>query len=141
MNVGRVKKILTILFIVALIGVAAAFYFGWNYYQLKNISSGTSEQEINDLVTRVSRLMVLPTDENPTIATVSKPEELKDQPFFAKAKAGDKVLIYAKAGRAILYDPEADKIVEVAPINLGAAGADIPFNTNANQPGSDVIIR
>ena len=53
------------------------------------------------------------------MATVSDLEKLKDQPFFAKAKIGDKVLIYTDAKKAILYDPVNDKIVEVAPINIG----------------------
>ncbi len=42
----------------------------------------------------------------------------KDRLFFANAKVGDKVLVYAKAGKVILYNPSEDRIVEVAPINL-----------------------
>jgi len=76
------------------------------------------QEEAKSLVADVSRLIVLPQDEEPTIATVSDPEKLKDQPFFANAKAGDKVLIYSKAKKAILYDPQNDKIVEVAPLNI-----------------------
>jgi hypothetical protein len=68
--------------------------------------------------------MVLPADETPTIATVSDPEKLKDQPFFANAKKGDKVLIFSNSAKAILYSPTEDKIVEVAPIN-SSAGAPV----------------
>ncbi|OGN17447.1 MAG: hypothetical protein A3F48_04405 [Candidatus Yanofskybacteria bacterium RIFCSPHIGHO2_12_FULL_41_9] len=64
-------------------------------------------------------MLVLPTDEQPTVATVTDLEALKGQPFFLNAKIGYKVLIYTKAKKAILYDPQARKIVEVAPINLG----------------------
>ena len=64
-------------------------------------------------------MIVLPEDEIPTVATVSDPEKLKEQPFFSDAKKGDKVLIYANAKKAILYDPMANKIVTVAPINIG----------------------
>ena len=39
--------------------------------------------------------------------------------FFSKAKVGDKVIIYTNARKAILYDPVAGKIVEVAPVNIG----------------------
>jgi hypothetical protein len=97
----------------------AALYFYKKFTKLKQGPGALSRQETEDLVKRVSKLIILPTDEAPTIATVSDPEQLKDQPFFARAKAGDKVLIYTNAKKAILYDPVANKIVEVAPLNLG----------------------
>jgi len=68
----------------------------------------------------VGRIIVLPNDEEPTVATVTDPEKLRDQVFFANAKAGDKVLIYTKARKAYLYDPIAGKLVEVAPITTQA---------------------
>ena len=83
-------------------------------------NSDITRSEAEELIAKVSKLIVLPEGELPTIATVSDPEKVKSQPFFARAKKGDKVLIFANARRAILYDPVADKIVEVAPINLGS---------------------
>jgi len=74
----------------------------------------------------VGKLMVLPEGETPTIATVSDPDKLKDQAFFAHAKTGDKVLIYAKAKKAILYSPTDNRIVEVAAIDLGGTPAAAP---------------
>ncbi len=70
------------------------------------------------LVEEVSRLISLPQDEEPTVATVSDPQLLKNQAFFANAKAGDKVLIYTRARKAVLYDPVNKKILEVAPLNV-----------------------
>ena len=72
--------------------------------------------ESEDIVARVSELIVLPEGEQPTIATVSDPKKLTEQAFFEKAKIGDRVLIYAKARKAYLYDPVADRLLEVAPI-------------------------
>jgi hypothetical protein len=86
---------------------------------LKKDSPAVAEEDVQKLVEEVGELIVLPTDEMPTVATVAEPEKLKDQAFFANAKAGDRVLLYTNAKKAILYDPEAHKIVEVAPINLG----------------------
>lgn len=71
------------------------------------------------LVERVGRLMTLP-EEEPTIATVTDPTKLPSEPFFLRAKTGDKVLIYTAAQKAILYDPVADKILEVAPLTMDA---------------------
>jgi hypothetical protein len=75
-----------------------------------------AQQDVKDILAKVSKLIDLPTDETPTIATVSDVDKLHDQPFFAKAKNGDKVLIYTKAKKAILYDPTANKILEVGPL-------------------------
>lgn len=109
-----------ILLVFFLASTGAAYYF---YRQTTNLKNKLpvitdKDQQAKDIVSRVSRLIVLPTNEEPTIATVSEPEKLKDQPFFAQAKTGDKVLIYSQAKKAILYDPTADRIVEVAPLNL-----------------------
>ena len=86
----------------------------------KSIQVGGGGQVDQDLLARVSELVVLPKNEQPTIATVIDPAQLKGD-FFAKAKKGDRVLIFKDTGKAILYDPVANKVVEVAPIN-GAVG-------------------
>jgi hypothetical protein len=102
---------------------------GIGYY----LFSGTQEnpqqaqqQEIQELVAAVGKLMVLPTGEQPVIATVADPEKLKDQPFFANAKKGAKVLIYNTARKAILYDPAEKRIVDVAPLNVGSTATPAP---------------
>ena len=79
-----------------------------------------AQEEAQGLVERVGRLIILPEGEEPTIATVSDPQKLQGQSFFANAKVGDKVLIYTNAKKAILYDPVEDRIIEVAPVNIGA---------------------
>lgn len=84
-------------------------------------SADTVAQNNDKLVAAVGQLMVLPTDEQPTIATVTDLEKLKDQPFFANAQIGDKVLIYTSAKKAILYRSSENKIIELAPLNLGSS--------------------
>jgi hypothetical protein len=81
------------------------------------------QKEISQLTAAVGKLIVLPEGEEPTVATVSDPEKLKDQEFFAKAQAGDKVLVYQKAGMAILYSVSLHKILEVAPIGANDTSA------------------
>ncbi|NVN97391.1 hypothetical protein HXX01_04155 [Candidatus Nomurabacteria bacterium] len=111
---SKPKMINIAISLVALIAVLGGVYF---YYQLKVLKSDPqtiAKKETTDLVSKVSRLYLLPTDEEPTIATVSDPTILKSQAFLNGAIKGDKVLIYIKTGKAILYRPSIDKIIEIA---------------------------
>ncbi|MBX4197981.1 hypothetical protein KW782_01460 [Candidatus Parcubacteria bacterium] len=115
-NLQRIKIIWTGLFLITLLAVGTS---GFLAYKLWSTGSAQSTQQQAALVVKaVGQLMVLPQGEEPTVATVSDPEALKEQTFFTKAKKGDKVLIYSKAQRVILYDPVADKIIDVAPLNI-----------------------
>lgn len=114
------QRIIKIFFpIVAIIAIILAAFFYMQLSKLQKNPQAIAQQETRDLVAKVSKLIVLPVGEDPTIATVSDPTALKDQTFFVNAKKGDKVLIYAQAKKAILYSVALDKIVEVAPLNIG----------------------
>lgn len=122
--VKTVKKQVLIISIVTFLFLALipSFYF-YNQYQKakKQLKTPTAaaDSEKQKTIARLGQLMVLPAGEEPTIATVSDREKLKDQPFFAKAKNGDVLIIYTQARKMILFDPVADKIVDVVSINLG----------------------
>lgn len=107
---------------IVIIAVVTAYYFFTQYQKaqllLQNPTLAAQMQE-KALLSQVGKLMVLPSDEDPQVATVSDVTKLQDQPFFAHAANGDKVLIYTKARVAILYDPVANKIINVAPVNFG----------------------
>lgn len=93
--------------------------------EVKSVSaqnfSKTSRSE--DLIKAVNDLISLPTDEKPTIATITKVEQLRAQPLFKNAKNGDKLLIYAKNKKAVVYDPVHGKIVDVGPINVATSSS------------------
>jgi len=108
-----------VIILLFLIVAGAAVYFYLQLTELQKNPQKVAEKETKALIERVAKLIVLPEGETPTIATVTDPELLKSQAFFANAKKGDKVLIYTNAKKAILYDPVANKIVEVAPVNIG----------------------
>jgi len=112
--------------VILLIAIGGGVYYFVQYQKaqqlLKNPTLG-AQQESQSLITKVGTLMDLPTGEEPTIATVSDITKLKGQTFFAHAKNGDKVLIYTKAKKAILYRPSTNKIIEFGPVNLDAATA------------------
>lgn len=77
------------------------------------------KQEIEALVARVRRHIVLPEDETPIVATIKDAETLsKEQPFYSGAKNGDKLLVYSNALKALIYDPDKDIILNVGPVQL-----------------------
>ena len=113
------KSPIYFLLVLVLIALGSAGYFWFEASAFKKDPQKSAQLETQKLLAKVSTLIVLPEDETPTVATVTDPDKIKNQAFFAKAKIGDKVLIYTSAKKAILYDPVANKIVEVAPINIG----------------------
>ena len=118
----RRDLLLAVLLVISVASSGMMIYF-WranstSSRQAGEISSLTIKNDVEALVANLGEFVVLPDDEEPTIATVTDPELLRGQPFFENAKTGYKVLIYSKAKKAILYDPESKKIVDMAPINL-----------------------
>ena len=96
----------------------------------------TVQKQAQDLITQVGKLMQLPTGEQPTIANVSDVTQAKKQSaFFNNAQNGDKVLMYVKAGEAILYRPSTNKIILVAPLtfNSAATGSTPATTTKTTQ--------
>lgn len=103
--------------------LAATSFFYFRQYQKAqwrlNHPTEVAKQEAKTTIAAVGKLMMLPADEEPTVMQVTDVAKLKDQPFFANAQNGDKVIIYTKAKKAILYRVETNKIVDVAPVNIG----------------------
>lgn len=88
--------------------------------QAKN-GGGTGQTETQQLVNQVGKLVQLPQGETPTIATVNNSTKLKNQAFFKDAQNGDKVLIYSKSGKAVLYRPSTNRVIEYSTVNLTGA--------------------
>lgn len=111
------------LIVVGLVGGSFFYYKAQQDQANPENQQKAVQEEIKKIVAEVGKLIELPTGEDPTVATVTDITKLQDQPFFAKAKNGDKVLIYTNAKKAILYDPKEKKVLDVAPINIGSASA------------------
>lgn len=110
------KKILVAIVALVILGSStSAIYFYRKYKTLPAV-------EANELVAKIGKFMVLPQNEIPTLATVTNSEKVKDQPFFANTQNGDKVLIYTKAKKAILYRPRENKIIEVMQLTFADNG-------------------
>lgn len=109
---GWAKKVASVVMILVVLGLGATSYYF--YHKYKSVPS----VETDEIIVKVGKLMELPNGEIPTLATVTDKDKMKEQPFFAKAENGDKVLIYTKAQKAILYRPTLNKIVEVMQLSI-----------------------
>lgn len=109
--------------ILALLGTSGYLLYQNQVNQIKTDPQKGTQDETKKLVREVGKLIDSPTSEEPTVATITDITKLKDQPFFQKAKNGDKVLIYINVSQAILYDPLAKKVIDVASINIGTPSA------------------
>lgn len=98
-----------------------------------------AQEETSTIIASVGKLMMLPADETPTVANINDKDKLANQPFFTRAQNGDKVLIYTNAKKAILYRQSINKIIEVAPINIGATASAAPVVTPQTQAPSFAI--
>jgi hypothetical protein len=118
----RIKLLYGVITLLIIIFGALAFLGVNKYHNLqkenKRLSNPeeSAKQETERLKSSVAALVDVPTGEEPTIATVTDLDKLKNQPFFAKAQNGDKVLIYPKAKKAILYRPSTNKVIEFSTI-------------------------
>jgi cytoskeletal protein RodZ len=114
------------LILLLVLGLGVGGFFGYQEYtklrdENKRLSNPqeSAKLETERVKSEVANIIEVPTDEEPTIASVSDASKLSNQAFFAKAQNGDKLLMFSKAKKAILYRPSTKKIIEVAPINLG----------------------
>jgi len=102
--------------------VGASTLFVWNYYNIKNpakVANQMAQAQIKELVAKVGKLIVLPTGEDPVVATINDAASLvKEQVFYKGAKNGDIVMVYQKAAKAIVYSPDRNIIVNVGPVVL-----------------------
>lgn len=124
--------------VLLLTALGAAIYFYIAYRQA--IQAKPAESEAGQLVTRISRFMELPTGETPTLATVTDKAKLSGQDFFANAENGDKVLIYEKAAKAVLFRPSSGRVMNVAPINTSAETEKTttePVSQAVSEPSSE----
>jgi hypothetical protein len=135
LNPNSTPKWVWLIFALGLVAVLLlAGMLWWSHRQVTQLrddlstqqSASKAQEENRALLDKIGAIILLPKDETPTIATVNDLDKLKGQPFFANAQLGDKVLIYAKAKKAVLYRPSENKVIELAPLSDNGA---VPTNT------------
>ena len=76
-----------------------------------------NQEVAKQVIEKVRRLYTIPAGIEPTVATIVDVKQLRERnAFYAKAKNGDHLIV--TNDRAILYDPIADKIVDVVPVQI-----------------------
>lgn len=151
----RGRKIARAFFELLLIaGIGAVGYYAYTAHQdnqdlqarIVTLSSANNnpqaavQKQTDQLISTVGTLTTLPQDETPTVADVTNADIARQQSsFFANAQDGDKVLMYVKAGKAILYRPTANKIVLEAPLTLNTSAATTPAAATAPAPAATKV--
>lgn len=138
-----INKVVIPAALVVVLVAAGGFYVNKTQSEVKSLKSqlaqasknpqDVAKAEIIGLTAQMSKLVVLPEGEDPVLATVTDKEKLKDQPVFAKAENGDKILIYSNAKKAYLYRPGKNLIIDVVPVNIGDATPTIA-GVDVNKP-------
>jgi hypothetical protein len=104
---------------IAVVAITSAAIFGTLYYRSNHVDSPlTGQQYFVEQTQQLSKLILLPADETPTIVTVKDAAQLRKQAFYAQAQNGDLVFVYKKAQKAILYRPSTQLIINVMPVKV-----------------------
>ena len=115
-------KFASVAVILLLAGLPSYYFYHKSVIANQKLNNPTeaSKKAIDEVVSKVSRHIILPKDETPTMASITDLEKVKSQgqAFFMNAQQGDKILVYTQAGKAYLYRPSKDIIVEVAQLNI-----------------------
>ena len=97
-----------------------------------------SEKEIKSLLTAASSLILLP-EEEPTIVTITNAKEAAaQQTFYQGSVDGDKLIVFPKAQKALIYSPSREILVNVGPVyfneeQTAAAAEKKPAGTSTDE--------
>lgn len=119
---------LTNALLIALLVLAVAG-FAWSYinYQAAQkkiavltdpkLASELNQKQTEVLLEKLGKLMDLPAEKNPIVATINDVETLAaTQDFYTNAHNGDKLLIFSQSRKAIIYDENRNVLVNAGPI-------------------------
>lgn len=89
------------------------------------------KKEIEAIIQQVSRLILLPSEQEPVIATIQNAEVLaSQQAFYQSAVDGDKLLVYPQ--KALIYRPTENKLINVGPVYFNTQPLSVDIR-NASQ--------
>ncbi len=137
---------LNLLLFIGIIGAVALFFWAEQQrrdalskleqteQQLQEIKESTErsgQQVADEVLGKVRGHIVLPEETQPTVATIIDVDRLREtSDFYQNAKNGDHLILTET--RAILYNPETDRIVDVVPVMLNPEDAAAPEGEEGN---------
>ena len=123
-DVARKKRHMwALVIIVVLIIAAGAGYMYWRSSQLQGqIGDTLTDTSVATIIARIERLAAVPSGEQPTVALIRNADLASaQQDFYRGASSGDILVVYSD--RALIYDPRADKIINMSLIERSAPPA------------------
>lgn len=143
----RNHLVLSSLLLVGFTGtVIAGGYFGyqyWTHYQTDEAKfqreSEAYKNTWDEMIASASKQTKLPKDEVPVLATITDVTALEKNSFYARAKEGDKVVMYKKNRIVLLYRPSEKKVIArsklqyVEPTPEASGGQVAAASTSAQQ--------
>jgi hypothetical protein len=87
--------------------------------ETENDVNNNVELEIKILQEKISKFITLPTDDSPQLFEIDDPKQLiGKQAFFKDVLKGDKLLVYPKSAKAVVYRESSDKIINIGPVSF-----------------------
>ena len=122
--------------LVALLIVAVGV-LGWKYYQVTRDVNKSAAKTSQRITQAVSKIYLVPNNEQPTVAVIQDKGKLGNQEFFKQAKNGDYILVYPKAKVALVYREQTNQLINLGPLsnNQGqTAGAQTDSGATDTKP-------
>lgn len=91
--------------------------------EVEKLSTVQGQQELSktqthELLGEMRQIIIMPTNEDPVVATITDINQLKDKDFYKDANNGDRVVVFANAKKAYIYSPERKLIVNVGAFQI-----------------------
>ncbi|HEY1037192.1 MAG TPA: hypothetical protein VGE62_01260 [Candidatus Paceibacterota bacterium] len=139
------SNLLTVILLLAVVALGYGYYQKQNELKMLKDPAAQAEVARKDAIAvaaQASSIVLLPEGEEvPEVLTINDAElAIKEQPNLAGVVTGDKILLYVTSGKAIVYSPSRNKIVNILPVVLqrpqGQGTTNTQTNTSANTQSS-----
>lgn len=142
-GVTKTQRSSVLMWLVLGLIVLGILWSGYNYYSTSkqlavltdpNIAAEASRKQTEEVLGKIGKLMILPKDKKPVVATINDVEKLSTtQDFYREAHNGDRLVIFPASKKAIIYDEDDNRIVNVGPIVYNSPEAEAKVSQDAER--------